>query len=133
MVLTEEEALSGARDIVAEMINEAPPVRNAMRRLFTREALLSSSVKRGKKEAGEKFKDYFEWAEPVQKAPSHRVLAMLRGVNEGILNLHALPPESSAVDEIHRYLFNSRSSQENQGGNASPNANAQIEKSGLSS
>ena len=128
VVLTEEEALFGARDIVAEMINEAPPVRNAMRRLFTREALLSSSVKRGKKEAGEKFKDYFEWAEPVQKAPSHRVLAMLRGVNEGILNLHALPPESSAVDEIHRYLFNSRSSQENQGDNASPNANAQIRK-----
>ena len=60
-----------------------PPIRNAMRRLFTREALLSSSVKRGKKETGEKFKDYFEWSEPVQKAPSHRVLAMLRGVNEG--------------------------------------------------
>lgn len=99
-VLSEEEALAGARDIVAETVSETPSVRHAMRTLFTREASLVSSVKRGKEEAGEKFKDYFDWTEPTDKAPSHRILAMLRGVNEGILTLHALPPEERAIQSM---------------------------------
>ena len=74
-----EEALAGARDIIAEMINEDTGVRQSLRQFFTAEGLLQSSVIKGKEEKGAKYRDYFELQEPVSRMPSHRVLAVFRG------------------------------------------------------
>ncbi|SMC80096.1 uncharacterized protein SAMN02746065_110140 [Desulfocicer vacuolatum DSM 3385] len=100
-----EEALAGARDIVAETINEAVDVRREMRRLFLTDATLTTTVKKDKEAQGIKYKDYFEWSEPGVKAPSHRILAMLRGEKEGILTLHALPREEKALLIIKKHFF----------------------------
>lgn len=96
-VLSVEDALSGARDIMAEMINENAEARSRMRELFSTRAVFSSRVAAGKEAEGAKFKDYFDWAEPVCDAPSHRILAMRRGENEDILNLNIAPPEAEAM------------------------------------
>ena len=101
-----EEALAGARDIVAETINEAVDVRRAMRHLFITDATMTSSVKKGKDTEGIKYKDYFEWSEAGSKAPSHRILAMLRGEKEGILTLHALPREDNALKILEKHFLN---------------------------
>jgi uncharacterized protein len=101
-----EEALAGARDIVAETINEAVNVRTAMRHLFLTDAMITSSVKKGKDTEGIKYRDYFEWSEPGSKAPSHRILAMLRGEKEGLLTLHALPREDKALKILEKHFLN---------------------------
>ncbi len=90
-------ALAGARDIMAEWINEDAGVRAAMRRLFEERAIFTSKVISGQEEAGAKFKDYFEWSEPAAGAPGHRVLAMRRGEKEGHLLLRVLPPAEEAL------------------------------------
>ncbi len=100
-----EEALSGARDIIAETVNEDPKAREAIRDLFSAKALIISRVKKGKEEAGAKFQDYFDWSEPAFKTPSHRILAMLRGKNETILNLHVLPEEEIALPLVERLFL----------------------------
>jgi len=92
-----EEALAGARDIIAETVNEDPNVRAAVRKLFLAKGEITSLVKKGKEEEGIKFQDYFDWSEPAFKTPSHRVLAMLRGKNEAILTVHLLPEEELAL------------------------------------
>jgi uncharacterized protein len=92
-----EEALSGARDIIAEIVNESVEVRTSMRRYFQQKASFKSSVLKGKEEEGIKYKDYFEWEEPLKAAPSHRVLAMRRGENESILKLETMPEEEGAI------------------------------------
>jgi uncharacterized protein len=92
-----EDALAGARDIIAERVNEDQEVRARMRELFARKALLRSRVVSGKEQEGRKFKDYFEREEPVVTAPGHRVLAMRRGENEGFLYLRVGPPEEEAL------------------------------------
>jgi uncharacterized protein len=88
-IKNEEEALQGARDIVAEWINETIAVRQSLRRLYTRKAIIESKVikKKSEEEAAQKFSQYFEWAEPLTKAPSHRLLAMLRAENEGFVKI----------------------------------------------
>ncbi|MDD4005507.1 MAG: Tex-like N-terminal domain-containing protein, partial [Elusimicrobiaceae bacterium] len=86
-VQTAEEALAGARDIIAETVSETEEARARMRKLYFDKGEFVSRVITGKETEGAKFKDYFEWKEPVAKAPSHRVLAMRRGENEGILIL----------------------------------------------
>ncbi|MBC7494204.1 MAG: RNA-binding transcriptional accessory protein [Flavobacterium sp.] len=88
-VKNEDEALQGARDIIAECINENPAVRNALRRLFQRKAIITTKVvkKNQEADAAQKFKNYFDWAEPISKAPSHRLLAMLRAETEGFVKL----------------------------------------------
>ncbi len=95
-------ALAGARDILAEQFNDDPLIRSAIRRLFEKKAILTTTVKRGKKEEGQAFKDYFNWSEHANKAPSHRILAMLRGEKKGILTLHLLPPEAPALAAMER-------------------------------
>ena len=95
-----EEALSGARDIIAEWVNEDESARAEMRALFLAKAVFKSRVVAGKEEEGAKFRDYFDWSEPVSKAPSHRVLAMRRGEDEGFLILHAAPPEDEALARL---------------------------------
>jgi uncharacterized protein len=88
-VSNEEEALQGARDIVAEWINENIAVRQSLRRLYTRKAVIETKVvkKKAEEEAAQKFSQYFDWSEPLSKAPSHRLLAMLRAENEGFIKL----------------------------------------------
>jgi len=92
-----EEALAGARDIIAEIVNESVEVRTSMRKYFQQKASFKSSVLKGKEEEGIKYKDYFEWEEPLKAAPSHRVLAMRRGENESILKLETMPEEEGAI------------------------------------
>jgi len=92
-----EEALAGARDIIAEMISENVEARTKMRIYFQEKSAFKSEVIKGKEEEGIKYKDYFEWNEPVKTAASHRVLAMRRGEKELILRLDALPPAEDAI------------------------------------
>jgi len=96
-VLTIEDALQGARDIIAETINEDAQVRAKMRRLFEDGALLYSKVLSGKESEGIKYKDYFDFSEPIHKIPSHRILAVLRGFLEGFLRMSILPSEDDAL------------------------------------
>jgi uncharacterized protein len=96
-VANAEEALAGARDIIAEWISENPETRKKVRELFWSEGSVSSRVIKNKEEEGQKYKDYFEWSEPISKTPSHRLLAMRRGEKEGILSLDIFPPEEMAV------------------------------------
>lgn len=93
---TVDDVLSGARDIIAEWINEDEETRSSMRRLFAERGAFISQVVRGKENEGLKYKNYFDWREPAKTAPSHRVLAMRRGEKEGFLTLHVLPPEEEA-------------------------------------
>lgn len=92
-----DEALAGARDIIAEIINEDAPTRSIMRLLFQRTGALTSRLIPEKEAEGAKFKDYFEWQEPLTKAPSHRLLAMFRGEAEGILRVHIEPDAEQAL------------------------------------
>ncbi len=92
-----EEALSGVRDILAERIAEDSEARCRIRSLFAEKGVFVCQVAAGKEAVGVKYKDYFDWREPVLQAPSHRILAMRRGENEDILNLSALPPEADAM------------------------------------
>ena len=96
-VATADDALAGARDIIAEMISEDLDARTKMRKHFLQKATYKSVVAKGKEEAAIKFKDYFEWEESAKNAPSHRVLAMLRGEDEGLLKLAVLPAEEEAI------------------------------------
>ena len=96
-----EEAWAGARDIIAEIINEDAVIRSEIRDLFVKTAMISSTVIKSKADEGSKFKDYFDWQEPAFKAPSHRILAMLRGAGEKILRVHVLPDEQKALNVIH--------------------------------
>ena len=106
-VNTVEEALQGARDIMAEWINEDQEVRARLRELFQKEGIISSKVIKGKEEAGQKYRDYFEWEEPVAKVPSHRMLAMRRGEKEMILSLDIAPPEEAALHLIEKVIVKS--------------------------
>jgi uncharacterized protein len=106
-VTSVEDALSGARDIIAEWINEDQTVRSEIRRLFFSQGIYRSRVARGKKEEGIKYKDYYDWEEPVSSAPSHRILAMRRGENEGFLTLRISPPEIEALSILERLFVKS--------------------------
>jgi len=92
-----EDALSGARDIIAEWVAEDQRARERIRALFSEKGILISKVSSGKEEEGAKYKDYFDWSEPIHKAPSHRILAMRRGENEEILTLRFAPDETDAL------------------------------------
>jgi uncharacterized protein len=93
-----EDALSGARDIIAEWVNEDAEARAQMRELFASRSSIKSKVVVGKETEGAKFSDYFDWEEPLVNAPSHRILAMRRGETEGILSLSIFPPEDEALE-----------------------------------
>ncbi|MBL0265680.1 MAG: RNA-binding transcriptional accessory protein [Leptospiraceae bacterium] len=95
-----EDALQGARDIVAEMISETKEVRSIIRSQFQRQAVVKSYVAKGKEEEGSKYKDYFEYEEPLQKCPSHRFLAIMRGVNEEILKLSIAPDHDTTIQAM---------------------------------
>lgn len=92
-----DEALAGARDIIAEWINEDARARGEIRQLYMEKGLFDSKVIKGKEQDGIKFKDYYDWQEPVKGAPSHRVLAMRRGEKEEFLMLRIMVPEEDAL------------------------------------
>ena len=104
-----EEALAGARDIVAERISEDATARARMRSLYMEKGVLKSKVLSGKEEEGAKFKDYFDWNEPAAAAPSHRVLAMRRGEAEGFLLCRLTPDENEAVSLLESIFVKGKS------------------------
>lgn len=100
-----DDALAGARDIIAEWVNEDADTRQAMRERFSTSGTLASRVVEDKEQEGAKYRDYFDWQEPVSRVPSHRVLAMFRGEKEGHLKLSIRPPEDEAVEHLlGRYI-----------------------------
>lgn len=96
-VPTVEEALAGARDILAERFSDDSIAREKTRALYRAKAVVKSKVLSDKQEAGAKFKDYFDWSEPLSKIPSHRLLAIRRGEEEGFLMMRIVPPEEEAL------------------------------------
>lgn len=105
---TVEEALAGARDIIAEWINEDGEARAELRELFFRKAVIRSTVVKDQEEGGIKYKDYYDWEEPAATAPSHRILAIRRGAEEGYLVFHILPEEEAALEILeHRFIKSS--------------------------
>lgn len=96
------DALAGASDIIAERVNEDQDTRGAMRKLYQTTSTLRSGVVADKETEGAKYRDYFEWEEPVSRIPSHRILAMFRGEKEGFLNLKLSPPEDDALDLLNQ-------------------------------
>ncbi len=101
-VETAEDALAGARDIIAELVNEDAATRGQMRAYWEQQSSIDSVVAKGKEQEGAKFSDYFDWVEPIKAAPSHRVLAILRGENEGFLKVEISPPAEEALNRLHR-------------------------------
>ncbi len=100
--------MAGARDIIAEWVNEDAAARARLRLLFSHRGAMVSHVGRGKEEEGVKFRDYFDWQEPASTAPSHRVLAMLRGEKEGFLVLRVEPPEEEALQLLEQQFVTGR-------------------------
>ncbi|GAB3900478.1 Tex family protein [Larkinella knui] len=104
-VATVSDALQGARDIMAEWINEDADARQRIRNLFEREAIIRSVVRKDKETAGIKYKDYFDFAEPLRRVPSHRLLAIRRGEAEGILAVSISPDEQTALERLDRHFL----------------------------
>ncbi|MCL4483157.1 MAG: RNA-binding transcriptional accessory protein [Bacteroidetes bacterium] len=102
-----EEALAGARDIIAETVNEHEGARNIVRNCFAREAVVYSKVVKGKEEEGVKYRDYFDSSEPLKRCPSHRLLAMRRGEKEGFLKLSLSPDDERTVERLEHYFVTS--------------------------
>lgn len=100
-VKDEEDALKGARDIIAEQVNEDERARNLIRNQFSRQAMITSKVVKGKEkeEAALKYRDYFDFSEPLKKCTSHRLLAIRRGEAEGILKVSITPDDESVCTE----------------------------------
>lgn len=102
-----EDALSGARDIIAEWISEDNSVRSRIRNLFKNEAVIATKLAKGKEEEAAKYQTYFDFGEKIFKAPSHRILAMLRGESEGLLKLTLEPDSEIAIELIERKFVKS--------------------------
>lgn len=111
-VKNEDEALQGARDIIAEWINENIFIRKNLRRMFQRKAEITTKVVKTKKddEAAQKFSQYFDWSEPISKAPSHRLLAMLRAEAEGFVKLNVAIEKEEALDFIEENIIKNKNS-----------------------
>jgi uncharacterized protein len=110
-VANEEEALAGARDIIAEWVSENQEARQNIRELFWKEGTIQASVVKSKEKSDEaqKFKDYFDWKEPISKTPSHRLLAMRRAEKESFITLDIAPDEAQAVNKLERQFVTSKS------------------------
>ncbi|WP_264531790.1 Tex family protein [Flavobacterium sp. N502540] len=111
-VINEEAAMQGARDIIAEWINENIYVRKQLRRLYQRKAVIATKVvkKKSEEEGAQKFSQYFEWEEPLTKAPSHRLLAMLRAENEGFVKMKVDVDLDEAYDIIDEIIIKKQNS-----------------------
>lgn len=105
VVPTVADALQGARDILAERISEDADARQRIRNLFEREAIVKSTVRKGKETDGIKFRDYYDFAEPLRRVPSHRLLALRRGETEGFLSVSIGPDEGAALERLERQFI----------------------------
>jgi uncharacterized protein len=105
-----DEALSGARDIIAEWINENSRARDIVRFLFKREAVIHSKLVKNKETEAQKYRDYFDWSEPLKKCPSHRYLAIKRAEKEGLLKVSISIDEDHAFQKLERFFIRSNSS-----------------------
>jgi protein Tex len=105
-----EDALAGASDIIAEWVNEDEKSRKRLRYLYEKEAVNYSKVIKGKEASGIKYSDYYDWSEPLKKCPSHRLLAMRRGEEEGFLRLSVEPLEENALDILNSIFIKGRNS-----------------------
>lgn len=107
-VKDKEEALAGAHDIIAEQVSENEEARKRVRRVFERTALITAKVVKGKEEEGDKFKDYFDFQEPLRKCSSHRLLALRRGEAEGVLRVSIAPAEDEdCLNQLNRQFVRS--------------------------
>lgn len=102
-----DEALKGARDIIAEQINEDERARNAVRNLFARQAVVSAKVVKGKEEEAVKYRDYFDFSEPLKRCTSHRLLAIRRGEAEGLLKVNISPDDEECTERLERQFVRS--------------------------
>lgn len=100
-VLTVEDAIAGASDVIAEWVSEDEKARKLLRNLFEKEAVIYSKLIKGKETEGIKYSDYFDWSEPLRRCPSHRLLAMRRGEEEGFLRLSIEPSEEKALETLN--------------------------------
>lgn len=107
-VSTVEDAIAGASDIIAEWVSEDEKARKQLRYLFEKEAVIYSKVVKGKEATGIKYSDYYDWSEPLKKCPSHRLLAMRRGEEEGFLRLSVEPVEVNALDMLKSIFIKGR-------------------------
>jgi protein Tex len=96
------EALAGAKDIIAEWVNEDKEAREQVRELFLNKSVVAAKVMKGKEEEGAKYKDYFDWSEPIDKVPSHRLLAMRRAEKEMVISLSLRPDQDEALYRLDR-------------------------------
>ncbi|HLP55442.1 MAG TPA: Tex family protein [Fluviicola sp.] len=103
-VYDEQTAIQGACDIIAEWINENAVARARMRTTFQRKAILQSKLVKGKEEEGAKYRDYFDFSEPLYRTASHRFLALYRAEREGILSLKAQPEKEAAIEQLERFF-----------------------------
>lgn len=101
-VKDEEDALKGARDIIAEQVSEDERSRNQLRNQFARQAIISSKVVKGKEEEAAKYKDYFDFSEPLKRCTSHRLLAIRRGEAEGLLKVSISPDDEECSERLER-------------------------------
>ena len=97
-----EDALKGARDIIAEQVNEDERARNAVRKQFGRQAEISAKVVKGKEEEAAKYRDYFDFSEPLKRCTSHRLLAIRRAESEGLLKVSITPDDEACIERLER-------------------------------
>ncbi|NQV75504.1 MAG: RNA-binding transcriptional accessory protein, partial [Bacteroidetes bacterium] len=113
-VITIEDALSGARDILAEFMAEQPELRMKMREIFLQKGSFHSKLIKGKEIEGQKYKDYFDWIEAVKTAPSHRILALRRAEKEIILTLDIVVPEDDSITLLDSFFVKGRNASSEQ-------------------
>ena len=104
-VQTNEEALKGARDIIAEWVNENEYARQSIRRIFKSQGILYSKVQKGKEKEGEKYADYFDYERRLERCPSHQLLAIRRGEHDGYLKVSIMPDEETALRQLNRIFI----------------------------
>ncbi len=104
-----QEALAGASDLIAERVNEDKDARQKVRQLFLNKSAVAAKVMKGKEEEGAKYKDYFDWSEPIDQVPSHRLLAMRRAEKEMIISLNMRPDDEEALARLKRQFVQAKS------------------------
>ncbi len=103
-----KDAIDGACDIIAEWVSENESARNTIRNQFQRQATLSTKMVKGKETEGDKYRDYFDWEEPLSRISSHRLLAILRAESEGIIRVNVAPDEEEAVEKLQKRFVKSK-------------------------
>ncbi len=113
-VLDADDALKGARDIIAEWVNESEAARNAIRNIFFFFSIISSKLVKGKEEEAQKYRDYFDMSEKLARCSSHRLLAMRRGETEGFLRVNITPEDENCLDRLDRIFVKGNTDSSNQ-------------------